>query len=399
MERDISIVNHVATYHYTGRSIPCLNLSSYNYLGFSQKDSPYTQALISTLQARGCSTTSTRLDYGTVDLHRQLEGRVASFVGTEDAMILPMGYATNSTVLPALVGPGCLIISDSYNHASLVVGSRVSGAKITIFQHNNPTSLEKKLREAITAGQPRTRRPWVKILIVVEGIYSMEGEILRLREIVDIKKRYKAYLYVDEAHSIGALGVNGRGVCEHSGVDPADVDVLMGTFTKSFASVGGYIAGSKQLVSHLRRSSHSHLYDCSMSSAAACQVLCALDVLEGDSGKRRVDVLRQNALLFRSGLRAAGFTVLGDDASPVVPVLFGSPCKYTVFSRQCLARGIAVVIVGFPATPVLYGRVRFCVSAGHTREDLLKAIQVISEVGDIAMMRYNRHNKVASLSS
>jgi serine palmitoyltransferase len=175
-------------------------------------------------------------------LHAQLEKKVAQFVGKEDAIIFDMGYATNSTSIPSLIGKGGLIISDSLNHASIVMGCRSTGAKIKVFRHNDPEDLERVLRQSIAEGQPRTHRDWKKILVVVEGIYSMEGEILRLPEIVAVKKKYKAYLYVDEAHSIGALGKTARGVCDYWGVDPADVDILMGTFTKSFGSVGGYIA-------------------------------------------------------------------------------------------------------------------------------------------------------------
>ncbi|EDL02946.1 serine palmitoyltransferase, long chain base subunit 2, isoform CRA_b, partial [Mus musculus] len=152
---------------------------------------------------------------------------------------------------------GCLILSDELNHASLVLGARLSGATIRIFKHNNMQSLEKLLKDAIVYGQPRTRRPWKKILILVEGIYSMEGSIVRLPEVIALKKKYKAYLYLDEAHSIGALGPSGRGVVDYFGLDPEDVDVMMGTFTKSFGASGGYIGGKKELIDYLRTHSHS----------------------------------------------------------------------------------------------------------------------------------------------
>ena len=180
---------------------------------------------------------------GNTDVHQKLETVVADFVGVEDAMIFGMGWGVKATAIPALVGKGCLIISDSINHNSIVTGARLSGAKIKTFHHDDIAALERTVRNAIIEGQPRTHRPWKKILIIVEGVYSMEGEVCDLAGVVEVKKKYKCYLYLDEAHSIGAVGKTGRGVCEYAGIDPKDIDIMMGTFTKSFGAIGGYIAG------------------------------------------------------------------------------------------------------------------------------------------------------------
>uniref|UniRef100_A0A8C3IFY7 serine C-palmitoyltransferase n=1 Tax=Chrysemys picta bellii TaxID=8478 RepID=A0A8C3IFY7_CHRPI len=234
------------TFRFTGRTIKdVINMGSYNYLGFAETDANALKTVADVLQNYGTGVCSTRQEMGNLDKHIELENLVARFLDVEAAMVFGMGFATNSMNIPSLVGKGCLILSDELNHTSLVLGARLSGATIRIFKHNNMQSLEKLLRDAIAYGQPRSRRAWKKILILVEGIYSMEGSIVRLPEIVALKKRYKAYLYLDEAHSIGAVGPTGRGVVEYFGMDPEDVDVLMGTFTKSFGAAGGYIAGKK----------------------------------------------------------------------------------------------------------------------------------------------------------
>lgn len=178
-------------------------------------------------------------------MHLELEQLTARFLGVEDAIVFGMGFATNSLNIPTLITPGCLVVSDEKNHASIILGLRLSGAVTKVFNHNSINDLERVLQESIATGQPKTGKPWKKILIIVEGVFSMEGSIVKLPEIVALKKKYKAYLYLDEAHSIGATGPSGRGVLDFYGVDPNDIDILMGTFTKSFGSAGGYIAGNK----------------------------------------------------------------------------------------------------------------------------------------------------------
>jgi serine palmitoyltransferase len=168
-----------------------LNLSSYNYLGFGESEGPCADAVDQTVKKYGLSTGSSRFESGSLDLHLETEQLVARFMGQESSIICSMGFATNSTMIPALVGKGCLIVSDELNHSSLVCGARISGSAIRIFKHNNPKDLEAVLRDAISQGQPRTHRPWKKILLVVEGLYSMEGNICKLPEFIEIKNRYK----------------------------------------------------------------------------------------------------------------------------------------------------------------------------------------------------------------
>jgi serine palmitoyltransferase len=376
------------THFETGKTRKVLNLGSYNYLGFAENKGEVLEQVIEVLDSLGASTTSTSGEVGYTTEHVRLEGRIAEFVGKDAAMIFGMGYATNSTTLPALVGKGSLIISDHNNHASLVVGCRTSSASTRVFRHNDPEDLERVVRDAIISGQPRTHRPWRKIVILVEGIYSMEGEVLRLAEIIAVKKKYNCYLYVDEAHSIGALGKRGRGIVEYWDCDPADVDILMGTFTKSFGSVGGYIAGDQAVIDYLRQTSLGTRYAVSMSPPCVRQAEAALAQMESPYGLSRIERLHSNSNYFRERLGEMGFQVAGDPDSPVVPMFLYHPTKMPAFSRLLLDRGIAIVVVGFPATPLILSRCRFCISAAHTKEDLDVAIDIIAEVGDLCMLRY-----------
>jgi len=217
-------------------------------------------------------------------------------------------------------------------------------------------------------------------------------KFVNYKKIVELKKKYKCNLWVDEAHSIGALGATGRGVCEHTGVDTKDVDILMGTFTKSFAGVGGYITGPKELIDHLRSTSFAHLYSTSLTPGCAMQILSALKIITGEDGtnegKIKLKALRDNSNYFREALIARGFQIFGDKDSPIVPLLLYYPGKIAAFSRECLNRNIAVVVVGFPATTLLMSRARFCLSAAHTKEDLDRALHALDEVGDKLILKY-----------
>jgi len=382
------------TFRLTGRQLTLLNLSSYNYLGFAQNEGECAEQVRASIRKYGTGQCSSRMDLGTLDIHVKLEELVARYLGKPAAIVTGMGFATNSTTLPVLVGKGALVISDALNHSSLVVGSRTSSASIRVFKHNDIADLEECLREAISQGQPRTHRPWTKILVVVEGLYSMEGNICNLPAIVALKKKYKFYLYVDEAHSIGALGPTGRGVCEHWGINPDDIDILMGTFTKSFGGAGGYIASSKEMIAHLRTHAHGSIYAETLAPAVCQQIISAMTIIMGedgtDEGKRRIAQLAHNCSFMRKELKKLGFVIYGDDASPIIPLMLYNPAKIPAFSRECLKRGLAVVVVGYPATPIITSRVRFCLSAAHSHEDMEFALKQISDVGDLLQLKVRK---------
>ncbi|XP_066341577.1 long chain base biosynthesis protein 2a-like [Miscanthus floridulus] len=369
----------------TSNTTRCLNLTSYNYLGFAAADEYCIPRVVESLKKYSASTCGARVEGGTTKLHTELEELVARFVGKPAAVLFGMGY---------LIGKGGLIISDSLNHNSIVSGARGSDATVRVFQHNSPAHLEKVLREQVAGGQPRTRRAWKKVIVIVEGVYSMEGELCKLPEIIAVCKKYKAYTYLDEAHSFGAVGRSGRGVCELLGVDPADVDIMMGTFTKSFGSCGGYIAASKDIIQHLKQSCPAHLYATSMSPPAVQQVISAIKVILGEDGSNRgvqkLACIRESNNFFRSELKKMGFEVLGDNDSPVMPIMLYNPAKIPAFSRECFRQKVAVITVAFPVTPLLLARARICTSASHTREDLMKALDlsVISRVGDLVGIKY-----------
>lgn len=381
------------TFKMLGTTTETLNMSSYNYLGFAQSEGPCADAAEAVIRKYGVTMASPRSDSGTSDLSVEVEDLVAKFVGKPASMVFSMGFVTNATTFPTLVGKGCLMISDELNHSSIRFGSRLSGAMIEMFKHNDMRDLERKLREAISQGQPRTHRPWKKILVAVEGLYSMEGTMCNLPALVELKKKYKFNLYVDEAHSVGALGPNGRGVCDYFGIDPSEVDILMGTFTKSFGANGGYIAAEKSIIDKLRVQNAGMLFAESPTPPVLVQIASALRLITGDlnpgQGAERLQRLAFNSRYLRLGLKRLGFIVYGHDDSPIIPLLLYNPAKMPAFSHEMLKRKISVVVVGYPATPLVSSRARFCVSAAHTKDDLDRMLAACDEAGELLQLKFS----------
>ncbi|KAI6132952.1 pyridoxal phosphate-dependent transferase [Pisolithus croceorrhizus] len=434
---------------YTGKTTRALNVASYNYLGFAQSHGGCADAVEESIIRYGVSTCGTRLEGGTCDLHRIAEALVARFVGTEDALISSMGFATNSTIIPALVSKSCLIISDEHNHASIRTGARQSGAHVRMFKHNDMHSLEGLLREVISQGQPKTHRSWRKILVIVEGLYSMEGTMVNLPKIIELKRKYKFYLFVDEAHSIGALGPHGRGVTDYFNVSPSSVDVLMGTFTKSFGAAGGYIAGAKPLIDSLRVHGYCGPYAEAGAPPVLTQIVASMasimgvssdlvlptsrstsisksstnEVLmpsvaderplpsmvpasalptwlslpphlsDGSEAYERIRRLAFNSRYLHAGLKKLGFITYGHPFSPIVPLLIFNPGKMPMFARmmrRLKPTPVAVVVVAYPATPLVTSRVRFCLSAAHTKEDIDIVLRACDELGDLMDLKHGR---------
>lgn len=382
-----------AYFTYSKQTRMCLNLSSYNYLGFAQSEGKCTDAAIESVDQYGINSGGPRSQIGTTTLARDVEKLVAEFVGKEDSMLVSMGYSTNANLFNALLDSKCLVISDELNHTSIRTGVRLSGATVRAFKHGDIEGLEKLIKEQIVLGHPRTNRPWKKILICVEGLFSMEGTLCNLPKIVELKKKYKCYLYVDEAHSIGAIGPNGRGVCDLFGVDPNDIDILMGTFTKSFGAAGGYIAAGKKIINYLRIGANAQNYSESMPAPVLTQIKTSMKIIMGDinpgEGKERLQRIAFNSRYLRLGLQRLGFIVYGNADSPVIPLLLYCPSKMPAFSRIMLQRKIAVVIVAYPATPLIESRVRFCMSSSLTKDDIDYLLRHIDEVGEMLNLKLN----------
>ena len=385
--------DHNLHFKLTGTTTETLNMSSYNYLGFAQSEGPCADFVEENIKRYGVTVNSARADVGTSDLHVEVEELIARFVGKESAMVFSMGFGTNATAFPALIGKGCLVISDELNHASIRFGARLSGAMIEMFKHNDVKDLERLLREVISQGQPRTHRPWKRILVVVEGLYSMEGTMCNLPGLVALKKKYKFNLFVDEAHSIGALGPKGRGVCDYFGIDTSEVDILMGTLTKSFGANGGYIAGDKAIIDKLRVTNAGSIYGESPAPPVLAQISSALRIIAGEfvpgEGEERLQRLAFNSRYLRLGLKRLGFIVYGHDDSPIIPVLLYNPAKMPAFSHEMLKRKISVVVVGYPATPLVSSRARFCVSAAHTKDDLDRLLEACDEIGNVLQLKFS----------
>ncbi|GME86625.1 hypothetical protein B5S31_g5814 [[Candida] boidinii] len=381
------------TFYYDGESTECLNLSSYNYLGFAQSVGSCTDDSIAALNEYGVSACGPVNISSFTDLHSKTERILADFIGKDDALLFSMGYGTNAHLFTSLVNKKCLIISDSLNHGSIRFGVRLSGASVKVFPHNDMDALERILIDAISQGQPKSHRPWNKILICVEGLYSMEGTFCNLPKLVELREKYKFYLFVDEAHSIGALGPNGKGVCDYFSIDPKNVDILMGTLTKSFGAAGGYVAASQDIIDRLRIDITTNTYGENMPPTVVMQIYSSLRIINGDTngneGKERLQRIAFNSRYLRLGLKRLGFIVYGADDSPVIPLLLYIPAKMPAFSRLMLDRKIATVIVGYPATELMASRVRFCVSASLTKEDIDYILKATDEVGDILYLKFS----------
>lgn len=346
----------------------CVNFASYDYLGLNGHPDVVAGA-VQAIEKYGTSVSASRVVAGERPIHRELEGRLAKLHGAEDAVAFVGGHATNVNAIGELMGPKDLILHDSYIHNSVIVGAQLSGAARRNFPHNDMDALETILKE--------TRGSYERVLIVIEGIYSMDGDFPYLPGFIDIKSQYDAWLMVDEAHSIGVLGNAGRGIAEHFAVDPADVDIWMGTLSKTFSGCGGYIAGKTPLVELLKFTSAGFVYSVGLSPPLAGAALAALDLLEREP--ERVAKLRENGKLFVELAKAAGLDTGLSAGYAIVPIIVGDSLRAVKLTERLLERGVNLLPIIYPAVPAQAARLRFFLTSAHTEEHIRLGVQATRE--------------------
>ena len=347
-----------------GRKI--LMLGSNNYLGLTT-DSRVRCAAVEAVRRFGTSCTGSRLLNGTLALHTELERRLAVFVGKESALVFSTGFHVNLGVISCLVGRSDTVIADKEDHASTVDGCLLALGEFRRFPHNDMPALDRQLRHTNGHGGQ---------LVVVDGIYSMGGDIAPLPEIVAVCRRYGARLMVDDAHSLGVLG-SGRGTAAHFGMTD-QVDLIMGTFSKSFASLGGFIAGDEPVIHYIQHNARPMIFSASIPAGNAAAALTALDIIEQEP--ERIERLWRNTEKMRGGLRALGFN-LGGSTTPIIPIHIGDNEPTFRMWRGCFDAGLYVNAIVSPAVPVGGGLLRTSYMATHTDEQLDRALTILGEVG------------------
>jgi 8-amino-7-oxononanoate synthase len=345
-----------------------INFSSYNYLGMSG-DAVVSDAAKTAIETYGTSVSASRLIGGEKPLHRELEAELASFLGTEDCIVYVSGHATNVATIGHLLGPKDLIVHDAFIHNSIVQGSLLSRASRRPFPHNDWEALDALLADL--------RGRHSRVLIAIEGVYSVHGDVPDLPRFIELKKRHEALLMVDEAHSIGVLGRTGRGLREHFDVDPADVDLSMGTLSKTFASCGGYIAGGHALVEYLKYSAPGFVYSVGMSPPNAAAALAAIRLLRAQPD--RVTRLHARIQYFHDVARQHGLTTGAARDSAVVPILVGDSVKCIVLSEALFRRGINVMPVIPPVVESNAAALRFFLTSSHTDDQIRRAVAAVAE--------------------
>ena len=341
-------------------------LGSNNYLGLCN-DPRLKKTAIDAINKYGVGSGGSRLTTGSYDIHRELEQKIASFKGTEASLVFNTGYMANLGVITALCDRNWVIFCDRLNHASIIDGCRLSGAKLIRYKHCDMNDLLDK----ITKYKGRNN------LIVTDGVFSMDGDIAPLSDIVKIAKRHNIMTMVDDAHALGILGENGSGTSSYFGIDN-EIDIMMGTLSKSAASEGGYVAGRQNLIDYLKNSARSFIYSTALSPSTIAVSIKALEIIEKDKA-RRVNLLKMSHW-FQNELKTAGFNVM-ETKTPIIPIMIGPADKAVEFNKSLLKEGIYIPAIRPPSVPEGTSRLRVSLMATHTQEDLEEALIKIKLIG------------------
>jgi glycine C-acetyltransferase len=345
-----------------------LNFCSNNYLGLANHPDIVAAAKKAT-DEMGVGPAAVRSIAGTMTLHVELEKRLAAFKGVEAAITFQSGFTANLATIPALVGKEDVIFSDRLNHASIIDGCRLSGAKIIAYEHNDPASLEAQIKENLSQFR--------RALVVTDGVFSMDGDIAPLPAIYEVAKKYDLLLMVDDAHGEGVLGKGGRGIVDHFGLH-GKVDVEVGTLSKAFGVVGGVVAGNAVIIEWLRQRGRPFLFSSAVTVPDAAACLAAIDLLEDST--QLVDKLWSNAKYFKAEMKTLGFNT-GASETPITPVMLGEAPLAQQFSRDLFEEGVFAMSIGFPTVPQGKARIRVMISAAHSTDDLDKGLAAFKSVG------------------
>jgi 8-amino-7-oxononanoate synthase len=348
----------------TGEVRDLINMASYNYLGISYRDE-VKEAAIEATRKYGLGASGSPILSGTFEIHNELAEGVASFKDKEAAILFPTGYSANVGFISSIMRSGDNILLDQYSHASIVDGAILAKANTVFFRHNNPMDLERKLQK--TKG---------KKLVVVEGVYSMDGDVCTLPEIVGVAKRHGARILIDEAHSTFLFGPNGRGVAEHFGLDK-EIDFHLGTFSKSLGGQGGFVCGSRDLVNYVNAFGRSRFFSCNLAPNLAAGLLAGLRIVEREPHLRAK--LWSNVAFLRRRFAEEGIDI-GKSTSQVMPVMVNNDAKVLSVAEKVQQRGLFLNPVTYPAVPKHKSRLRISVSAAHSEQELEEAVQVIAGV-------------------
>lgn len=362
--RENPVYTPIDATHVTEGGRRYLVLSSNNYLGFTHHPA-VRQAALEAVQAYGTGSGGARLTSGSHPLFRQLEREIAAFKGTEAALVFNTGYMANLGTISALVGEEDTVFSDALNHASIIDGCRLSGARKVVFAHSDLRDLEAKLQQA-SRGKKR--------LIVVDGVFSMDGDVTPLEGLAELAQRYDALLMVDDAHATGVLG-GGRGTAAHFGLEGA-VDIQMGTLSKALGAEGAYVAGRKELIDFLINRARSYIFSTALSPAPVAAALAAVRLLREDASAVRA--LQENASVMRAALRSQGLRV-AEHPTPIIPLVLGTAEAAVRAAARLKERGILLSAIRPPTVAEGQSRLRLAVSAAHVRSELLAAAGCIAE--------------------